>query len=57
MLNRKIFCKSNPSIVYINLQSGYHIVLLLCVDCVCQPPIKEHDDDDNDDVSIRSQRS
>ena len=29
-----------------NLQLGYYIVPLLCVGCVWQPPINEHDDDD-----------
>jgi len=29
-----------------NLQLGYYIVPLLCVGCVWQPPINEHDNDD-----------
>jgi len=32
--------------IYTNLL-GYYIVPLLCVGCVWQPPINEHDDDDD----------
>jgi len=36
--------------IYTNLQLGYYIIVpLLCVGCVWQPQINEHDDDDDDD--------
>ena len=38
--------------IYTNLQLGYYIVPLLCVGCVWQPPINEHDDNDDDDIEL-----
>jgi len=40
----------HPALYISTYNQAIIFLLLLCVGCVCQPLINEHDDDDDDDV-------